>query len=128
MNFNATSAQRQVMDFYETDIAEIIGEGQSSKPRKPRLTTEQLLNFVVKRWRELKQPPQLKELDPHRYAVTKRFRNLRNTHEQALLRLTEKEQREFVYRCQYCNKSGFAGAKGWKSHERFCKKRSGEER
>jgi len=123
MNWTLTPAQQRARIFLETDPE---APGPLSKPRYSDI---ELLAFIAERYRKLKRPPKLAELNPHRYAAQARFkgfdRALRLAAEQLL---TPEEREEYVWRCEYCGRTGFRSARGFWSHVQACKRKGGNGR
>ena len=127
MNWTLTPAQQEMRHFLETPVAVALQEQQEvSRPRKPRYTDIELLAFIAARYRELKRPPKLTELNPLRGAVLHRF----NSHDRAVRLaaerfLTQEEREEYVWRCRHCGRTGFRSSRGLTRHEQYCEENGG---
>ena len=95
---------------------------------KPRYSDIELLAFIAERYRELKRPPKLAELNPRRHAILARFKSFdRALHLAAEQLLTTEEHEEYVWRCEYCGRTGFRSARGFWSHVQACKRKGADD-
>jgi len=82
---------------------------------------EQVLDYVVRRWRELKHPPSGDDLEHWRYVVRRRCGTLGKALAEASEMLTPEERKRYVRRCPYCGRV-FASARSLSLHVNKCKK------
>ena len=124
MNWDTTTAQRDLYEFLDTPVSIILKEETSTKPRNQYLSDSRLLSLIAERWRELERPPSCEDLTTvPMAAIKKRFRR----YSRALLLagdlLSEEERENLTWTCKWCGRRGFKDSRGWRSHERFCKRR-----
>ncbi len=112
MDWNLTSAQKRARAYAEE--IELQGRVKDSN--------DDLLEMLVRAWRENKRPPLGTDVPKKRSTMARRFGSFPAARALARERLTEREREEYQWRCSYCQDT-FEGPRGLEPHERGCKRK-----